>query len=159
MILVSIDPGVRGCGVAVFNGDLIQAFYVKNPVERGDDYAAASNVASAVNNSISQYRANTAIIECPMVYSGAKQKGAQSDIVAVAGVSYSLAARLSATGIDCFRVFPYQWKGQVPKEIMLNRIILTLASTEQNAIQKTSKSLRHNVLDAVGIGLHHLGRL
>lgn len=159
MTFISVDPGVRGCGVAVFSGDLLRAFYVKNPIEKGDDYAAAANMASAVLNSVLHDAATTAIIECPMVYSGAKQRGAQSDIVAVAGVSYSIAARLSAIGVDCFRVLPYQWKGQVPKEIMLRRIESTLMPTELTVIQKTPKSVRHNVIDAIGIGLHYLGKL
>jgi hypothetical protein len=160
MKIVSIDPGVRGCGVAMFDeAGLCWARYLSNRAKTGDDYFAANFMASEVFYAVVDEEPKFAIIECPMVYRGAQQKGAQSDIIAVAGVSYATAARLAPVGVSCQRVFPYQWKGQVPKEIMLKRIESTLKAQELARIEKTPKSLRHNVIDAVGIGLHYFGRL
>ena len=56
-------------------------------------------------------------------------------------------------------LFPADWKGQVPKEVMTERIRRSLTEEERGRIEKCKASLMHNVLDACGIGLYRLGRL
>lgn len=69
-------------------------------------------------------------------------------------------------------VKPRQWKGQVPKPkryekwdtyIIHQRILKVLDKDELKvyllALATVPEKQRHNIVDAVGIGLHHLGRL
>lgn len=158
--LVAIDPGVRGCGIAKFcveTKELYEAFYLPNPMAKGDDYEAVYSMASAVFGKSTDI--TEGIIECPMVYSASKQKGRQSNILALAGVSYATSTLLFDYGITCQKVLPYEWKGQVDADIMLKRIEKRLNGIEILAIRSCAQRLRHNVIDAIGIGLYKLGRL
>jgi hypothetical protein len=57
-------------------------------------------------------------------------------------------------------VEPGTWKGRLPKEIHQPRILATLTPEELALVMAVKPpSLRHNTIDAVGIGLYHLGRL
>jgi hypothetical protein len=55
-----------------------------------------------------------------------------------------------------------EWKGQLPKEVCKQRILRRLAGSDEELLTHlltlVPPSLRHNVYDAVGIGLHHLKR-
>lgn len=153
--LLCVDPGLRGCGVAMFReGTLIDAAYVKNPVESGRGYAAHAALGRAVGRT----GAHRVIIEHPRVYPGsAQQKGDLNDLLDVVAVGAAVAANMKSSEVAT--VFPSDWKGQVPKETMTERIRRSLTDAERATIQKCPASLMHNVLDACGIGLHALGRL
>lgn len=57
-------------------------------------------------------------------------------------------------------VEPSVWKGRLPKEVHQPRIMLTLTPEERLIVEAVKPaSLAHNAVDAVGIGLFHLGRL
>jgi hypothetical protein len=50
-------------------------------------------------------------------------------------------------------VKPREWKGQVPKDVHHARLVKTLTPDELAMVEASAPpSLRHNVLDAVGIG-------
>jgi hypothetical protein len=53
---------------------------------------------------------------------------------------------------------PIQWKGNVPKAIMTNRIRTKLDPIELATIEDAGYKT-HNTIDAIGIGLFALGRL
>jgi len=52
-------------------------------------------------------------------------------------------------------VAPAKWKGQLPKDVCNRRTLAKLTQNELNQIEAAPcpKSLKHNLLDAVGIGL------
>jgi hypothetical protein len=52
-------------------------------------------------------------------------------------------------------LYPSEWKGQVPKDVMNERVLKRLSVKEHEALVSSD----HNTLDAVGIGLFHSGRL
>jgi hypothetical protein len=57
-------------------------------------------------------------------------------------------------------VYPDEWKGRVPKEIHQPRILKALTPEELYLVEGVRPpTLRHNAIDAVGIGLYCLGRL
>lgn len=163
--LVAVDPGLRGCGVALFKGGtLLRAAYVKNNAE-GRGYNAHVGAANAVR--LWLYPApmiDELVVEFPRVYPGsAQQKGDLNDLLDVAGVgaAVSTAIRMFDMPIDsrADHVFPSDWKGNVPKETMTERIRRSLTDEERKRIEKCPASLMHNTLDACGIGLYKLGRL
>ena len=71
---------------------------------------------------------------------------------------------------DVNYIKPYEWKGQVPKPISHKRTQAKLRPEELDIVAKATHSngdgthqpivasKRHNMLDAIGIGLHVLGR-
>ncbi len=57
-------------------------------------------------------------------------------------------------------VTPSEWKGHVPKDIHQPRILKALDARERALVLFVNPpSLRHNAIDAIGIGLFALGRL
>lgn len=159
MRLLCVDPGLRGCGVAEFEGiDLKRAAYVKNPVETGRGYIAHKMMAYEVQSwaRTAVVLGASAIIEHPRIYPGsAQQKGDLNDLLDVAGVG----AAVSVHFMKPVTVFPSDWKGNVPKDMMTERIRRALTDEERARIEKCPASLMHNVLDAIGIGLWKLGRI
>ena len=55
-------------------------------------------------------------------------------------------------------VTPHKWKGNLPKHVTEARVLQTLTREEKGVIPRIGKNLIHNVYDAIGIGLYHLGR-
>lgn len=105
---------------------------------------------------------NHVVIEEPQVYHGAANtKGADAEDLLQ--VMKTVGAVLhEACGFP--KVYkPNEWKGQVPKDIMAARIKKRLSiqelATVEAYLRSVSKSLHHNVWDAIGIGLYYHGRL
>lgn len=137
--MIAIDPGVKFCGVACFRCDELE--FAR--------YVAVDDLVDAIDLSEELH------IEMPRIYPGSgQQKGDLNDLLnlaAVVGLCESYFNRST-------RVFPAQWKGQVPKKIMNARILSKLSPIEQGRIVGAGAKT-HNVIDAVGIGLHALHRL
>lgn len=163
-MILCIDPGLRGCGVAFFEGAqyLYRAEYVKNTAVEGRGYDAHRSMAVAVWNSVPAHAINEIIIEHPVYYGSKHEKGDPNDLLDVVAVGAAIAAKAyhpeGKRQIVTTR-FPRDWKGQVPKEIMTERIKASLTQEELDNVIACRKDLLHNVYDAVGIGLHALGRL
>lgn len=98
------------------------------------------------------------VSEYPQSYIASQQKGDQNDLVELAGVVGATCAELGGTVTG---VLPREWKGQTPKDIHNARVLKRLTPEELKIVQtcSVSESLLHNTIDAVGIGLFHLGRL
>lgn len=160
-MLLAIDPGLRGCGCAVFTEGskalLWGAGYVRNPLEAGDGPGAWLNMASAVFAWSEDI--NSVVIELPRVYQGAQQKGDPEDLIQLAALTGAISERLASAGGHIATVRPSEWKGQVPKDIMNMRILSKLSVEELAVIKHVGKTKDHNVIDAIGIGMFHLGRL
>lgn len=162
---VAIDPGLRGCGFAVFeieSRELVSASYVKNPTA-GDDFEAARSMALSLHiayATIKPAMPAPAMLwgECPRSYSAGKQKGDQNDLIHLAGFMYAIAHQFSGGSTLLTRYYPREWKGTIDADQMLDRIIERLSGDENARVRKAG-ALTHNVIDAVGIGLHALGRL
>lgn len=134
--LVSIDPGAR-MGVACWrDGQLAAADLVR-------DWGPRPNAEFA-----ERY-----VIELPEIRVQGGGKGDPNQMVRLAFAVGAWHAQwyVNKARIDLIR--PHAWKGNVPKEIMTQRILRSLTDAERK-IAGTD----HNVIDAVGLGLHVLGR-
>lgn len=167
-ILVCVDPGLRGCGMAVFDsGELFRAGYVVNPVLSGNGYTAHEAMGWEAlvwlrNNSSEGAFFDKLLIEHPRVYPGsAQQKGDPNDLLDVVAVGASVATALTdiSLGSALETVYPFDWKGNAPKEVMTARIRAALSPEERAKILPCAAGLMHNVLDACGIGLWRLRRI
>ncbi|MFA6118156.1 MAG: hypothetical protein WC729_29485 [Sphingomonas sp.] len=159
MKMLSLDPGIRGCGVALWEGkQLVRCEYVKGASAAGSVLAAAHAMAQQVR-AWAPDDVTFLALEWPQVYRVGKGKGDNNDLLALAAVLGALVALFPLAGFEVFK--PAEWKGQVPKDIMGNRIVGKLEGREVVVFRaaKVIKSLEHNVIDGVGIGLKALGRL
>lgn len=106
----------------------------------------------------------------PVNYDTAHQKGDQRDIRNLAASAGAIGGAIGAvTMIPVYYVEPSAWKGQVPKEVMLQRIWGHLSEEEQRNVECTVSQLDRafshgdgsgaDTLDAVGLGLFRLQRL
>jgi hypothetical protein len=161
MILLAVDPGLNACGAALFDaGILARVAYVEN------DAAGMSLAARAARGAylVTQWAGGVGEIalEWPRVYAAKIRAGASrgdpNDLLVLAGVDAALAALADAVVHD---YAPSDWKGQMKKEPCAARARSRLSESELRAVAMCGcrPSKMHNVWDAIGIGLHHLGRL
>lgn len=167
-ILLAIDPGKHGHGVALFaEGHLLTAWY------SGGEGGAGNVLLETCRPLLQALQAlqrqgltsiDTVVIERPQAYSGAQQSANPEDVadlcVVVGALAATLRPLLTPLGGVLF-VRPADWKGQVPKEIMKGRAEAALTADEVSAIElpKAVKTLGHNVWDAVALGLWREGRI
>ena len=157
---VAVDPGLRGCGVAMFDdGVLMSAWYEKNPELTGDGMEAILAMAMAVRHAA----ADEVVVEFPHVYAGSKSKGDPHDLLVLAAIDGAIGAFATIPlggrdGAKVRHVFPSEWKGQLDKDACWHRVEGRLQEFEKRIIHWPCASLRHNVQDALGIGLFAVGR-
>lgn len=152
--VLAVDPGLRACGVAVFrdDGELLAAGLVENPVERGNSHLALHSMAVAVRAFARDFLGDVrdlAVVCERMQLDGRTDRRRMQAVLDLAVVSGLVG--------PCALYEPREWKGGVPKAIHQRRILDRLTSAERGRIASAG-ALTHNVVDAVGIGLHHLGR-
>lgn len=167
-MILSIDPGVRGCGCALFSNEqkaLQRAAYVVNPIKKGQDVAAAIVMAQAVFEWVFTFYKVPSfldwfVVEVPRVYDHSHQKGDQNtSIIPLTLVVGALAGRINPGRV--IQYFPRDWKGTVDADTVAIPLIQSrLTELEKTRIEMPSAaSLEHNVWDGIGIGLKSLGRL
>lgn len=153
-MLVAIDPGFGGTGLAAFsdNGQLLA---VKLLVPPGTHTDFGSRLRAAAEM-IPDVKGADVVIEFPQTYEGRSSKGDTDDLLKLASL---IGAYMTAPGLRSSRVsfvLPSEWKANVPKDIHHPRILGALNQKElavlNGARQSVSESLFHNVLDAVGLG-------
>lgn len=151
--IIAIDPGLNQSGLALFKRGKLQ-FACLTPLVNGKNPIRA---VPYIREELRKYAPRSdriVIIEKPRVYQTGLQKGDQRDIVNLALAVGAIGQLLRPKWLDSLIfVEPHEWKGQVPKEIMQKRIDKTLTAEELSKIVWPSKSLRHNVYDAIGLGL------
>jgi hypothetical protein len=80
-----------------------------------------------------------------------------ADLLTIQAIAAYAAGRSCASVGLIHYYTPQQWKGSVPKTVMERRIRSKLAPDELATLPTGAKA--HNAIDAVGLGLYHLGRL
>lgn len=169
MILLSIDPGVRGCGIAAWHDkQLLRAGYVD-----GQSDPKETDLAELIDDTSVRVQAwifeqiqevggpAEVVLEYPQTYDGRAAKGDANDLISLALVAGAIFAR---TDEPTRLVLPREWKGQVPKKNqhgenpIEQRARGKLSPLELSRVVLPQKKLRHNVWDSVGIGLWHLRR-
>lgn len=148
-MLLAIDPGAD-TGWAVFDS-----------ARR----LAACGLGDPKDRATAQGAPDTVLIECPRLRPhGEKNPNA---ILLVARNAGEWGGRYSHCP-DVRYLLPNDWKGSTSKDISNERTWAKLDPKEQGIVDKAFKaapgrtglapSKRHNVLDAIGIGLHGVGR-
>lgn len=145
-VYVTIDPGLNP-------GWSIWAAYELVACGLGDPRSHRRHVVTSANPDADTI--GDAWIEAQKIYP--RSKVDPNDIVTLARDAGRWAGRYDACGVDVQFVEPVVWKGQVPKETHHARIWAALTADEQEVVSLSLKGVapkkRHNVLDAIGIGL------
>lgn len=144
MIAVAVDPGLRGCGLAVFESrpvvyeasagldttpfELMHASYVLNPARHGFEFEAAREMADMLRRSVEAvlptsinprrfgyYAVDQFFGECPVSYTAGSQKGSQNDLIHLAGFIYAIACLPLFSDASLKFYEPRQWKGTIEK--------------------------------------------
>lgn len=152
MILAAIDPGRRCSGWAIFSGARLLKTGGVSDATLPEAFAMFLDV-------FDRYCPDDGIIEIPQVYQQKFWKGDPNDLIEIALYAGVAIAALSR---HCrFKtVRPNEWKGNVPKDVD-NRFTLSKLSPDEIAILNGSgvkAKLRHNLIDAISLGLWKLGR-
>lgn len=157
--LLSVDPGVNSIYVATWCGQELRT------------------VGETTNWMLNS---DHIVIECPTLYQGRVVDTDQRDILNLVRTVERVKV---LSNYDHWKEYlPRDWKGQDKKWITHHRVLTSLTDAERKTVKracgediaeyveaacvaaaehKKPKYSRksHNLLDAVGIGLHHLGRL
>jgi len=172
-VLIAIDPGYAkrgpGCACALFVEGLLTALWFARPNEARP---VAPDGADVVYE-LPQMRPREDV-----------SPGKANTLIKLAAVGAELAGQYSgASGGRVYAVTPAAWKGSTPKPQSHGRILDVLSRAElaivgADAMARVAEAKRrgaldrwarpgadyygtwprHNLLDAVGIGVHHLGR-
>src|SRR5258708_2451316 len=110
-MLVSIDPGIRGCGVAVFAGKptvfLKSAWYVENPIRKGNDAGVWRSMRLQIEFEASYFGLSPLdelIVETPTTH----WRGRLQDIIALAALAGTLSTLWNVPNV--MNVAPREWK-------------------------------------------------
>lgn len=127
-LMLSIDPGARGCGCAWWGREerewvLLHARYAPGAPGKGEtgpaEWARAVEAAEEASRDVlGTLRPEVVVVERMQVYT--RSKGDPNDLLALAAVGGGLFRAFS----DALPVgpLPAEWKGQTPRIIMGNRV-------------------------------------
>lgn len=140
--LISIDPGEKA-GIAVFYDQrLVRVELVVGAVDRGWVWSGPYGLP--------------VVCEMPQKY-----VGSIIDMQTLLTLSFSAGYLVSSTQPSSLSlVFPREWKGQRPKQVDNAFTLRVLCDQERHILEASGipRSQRHNVIDAIGLGLWALKR-
>lgn len=155
---IAVDPGLRGCGCAIFLGRRLgHAGYVEGPLLTGRGPEVWRFMAHEIVRWMGERGGpvNALVAEVPEIYPG-MPKTDPNDLIDLAGVVGAIAGVLK---VPSQFYLPRQWKGQIPKSVGTLRALAALDDAERERVEPAPrKSLDHNTADAIGIGLFNVER-
>ena len=163
-MILSIDPGIRACGVALFDPktkSLLRAALVKNADLSGAGLAEQMEMARAVllwafQGAKPECAVHSLVAEWMQIYPG-RGVDPNTSLLPLIGVIGHLSGAYPWMHRISYQ--PKAWKGTVDGDVMTDRIQERLTPDELLKIEPCPASLQHNVFDGIGIGLKYLGRL
>lgn len=171
--MLTLDPSIRSTGAALFIGPrLVAAARLIVEPEPGESRGMRAKrmqqeiIAWVVESGL---RPTTLVYEWPQIYAVGKGKGDPNDVLGLLAVGaevsgalgYLLAHTATNATLSVYTPLPSEWtcgtkkatKGDPWASTRGFRVKSRLTEIEASLIPKS-----HDVIDAVGIGLHQLGR-
>jgi hypothetical protein len=185
-LLLSVDPGVTCPGAAVFDLEtkrLLHARHFKNTLSFSEH---GLTVVRVLANQIIDWALGGGdrcgldlVIEWPQIYGGGRSGGRKdpNDLLALAALDGALAMGMARyDGDPPVHYTPHEWKGSKKKNPTARMILDRLNEGDETPnvegivdflhdlekAEARGAECKHptmNALDAVGVGLFHLGRL
>jgi len=154
---ITIDPGAHDIGVALWRGtELINATLIRDEGRPVGELAHAVGIWANSAAAWAGVSIETVVVERPQVYHQNKLVGDPNDLITIALAAGHCAQAIlrHAPRAAVHYLRPAQWKGQLPKAVSVQRTKETITDDERERVALPAPSLRHNVWDAVGIGLY-----
>lgn len=141
----AVDPGKKRSAVAAFRANEFVGVWF----------------ASDGSMEMKENQVGSVAMEMPQSYPSSAVP--PQDLLDLAAAGMAVSARLAKPLSNIRLIKPSEWKGQVPKNITQKRIERFLTMSEriclERCLQLVTPSLRHNLYDAVGLGLFALKRV
>lgn len=166
--LFTFDPGLRCSGIAYFEAGELKWASLAYPGhdERPRDVDGALRMAEEVVDILpgrlklkSCSLDSRLVYEKPQIYKTRDVR--PDDVMQLAYVNGAVGALLNIDRTE--GVFAREWKGQIPKDVTHRRVRAELSDDETELIDslesRFQKSLFHNLMDAVAIGMSDLERV
>lgn len=154
----AVDPGWNVTGWAWFVNKKLEACgIVKVDGDLGDFIFNLQNVRADLSPIFAG--APCVVVEVPLIRPERVERAEPNDLMKLALVAGAAAAVMDSPA-NTRTVHPSSWKGGRPKKVD-NPYTLGLLSKAESAIYKEAEapaSLRHNMIDAIGLGLWALRR-
>jgi len=161
--LITFDCGLSYVGAALFDMEaskMVNCYYIDTTIDNRDEAEQTADLVKRIYDVFLPYLENAKIVvEYPEQYEMTPVP--RSSVQGLACTGGGIVCMLKKPTNSVKFVLPKTWKKQVPKDIMLTRIESKLNDDEKNLLdnQKFAKYKRHNVVDAIGLGLYVLDRL
>lgn len=166
MILLSVDPDVTSPGLALFvDGLLVRAGRIR---ARGDDTGRHVSLVATADVWAWPCLVDRVVIEWPKIYRAGRGGAADpNDLIELAAAAIAVACAFPNARHE--RMHARDWKGTLPKPetaadpyLVEDRVWERLSPVERvvwgRDVEPLAPTPRLEVTDAVGIGLHSLGR-
>lgn len=168
-MLLAIDPGFsakNATGMALFHPTLrmlVAAGVARRRADLDDlaaQHAVAVEAVSWAKSHLPHDGALTHLVsEWPQVYPDERRKDPNTSLLPLCGIVGHVSGMLNPY-LSRKVYTPREWKGTVDPDAFIERIYIRLDSRERAIVDSVMPaSLRHNAVEAVGIGLRFLGRL
>jgi hypothetical protein len=153
--LISIDPSVNNLGIAAWDlgSKKLLMYKLLHPLKdsKDDEFDKSYSMLCQIKQWKEVYGVNRIILEVPehWAVSGfhARETGSIAKLMFVCGMIASL-----VDVVDEFKlVTPRQWKGQLPKEVVANRL-----KDHYLPLGVDLASINENVADAIEIGHYYI---
>lgn len=159
--VVTVDPGSRRCGCAVwFDAALVDA---AEPVGASPEDTARACVRFAEGSIVRHGGSPSAgprqwVVEDPQTYDMLRVTDGNLEQLR-SMLAYLTVYRSDTTPSWMTKVYPAQWKGQVPKKTHQSRVVSSLTVQEARIVAElTGVRWPKDAVDAIGIGLWFHGR-
>lgn len=154
--LLSIDPGANAGGAIFLDGALVACGLVSRAANEIGGLEPLRHLPISRFPAFQNARFDELVIELPRITKQTEGKD-PNDLIKLAFGAGRYVERFPHASLRT--VSPAQWKAGTPKKIHNARVIQCLSEAERALIPKLAAGLAHNVCDAIGIGLEHLGRM
>lgn len=173
--LLAVDPGLESPGAALYRaGRLLAAADIIVPslgpgVSHGQRALAA---ADAIVGWALRLGATVSIVahEWPQIYAASKSKANPNSLIGMAAVdgavdcAFAIFAAQRVEQLEVRTFLPAEWAGQLPKDTRKGMYWksargLRIKSRLVDEEWLIARGVNHDAADAIGIGLHALGRL
>lgn len=152
--ILAADPGLRACGVSIWvDGILTLAVLVSNPLDTGSGPKVWLEMARAVQ-AIYPLGLDTLVVELQQKDNRAFNPESMFEL---AGVTGALVGAYDGRAKQFVGYKPRTWS-RLPKDIRHARLKEqnVLSKEEWERVEQCPKTLEHNLLDSICLGLYHL---
>jgi hypothetical protein len=163
--VLAIDPGIKALAWAgSLGGRLMDCAIVRRPkipvFTTPSPGLLAQHAAATIPGSFTHGVAEQMVVYPPKSVAERNRMPAQANDLILLTAATAIVLGMRVRGEIAY-LTPHTWKGNRPKEVTMMQVLRELDEDEKLKLaqERYPESLRHNLFDAVGLLLKHLGRI